>query len=110
YLAAMACGLQNALTTTYSGAVVRTTHVTGIVTDLGIAAGHYLRREAMDPRRVVLYLVLLTGFIGGGIVGGWGYLHWGFDALLAPAVLTGLTGIGYTAYRYWQHIRVIPST
>ena len=33
YLASAACGLQNALATTYSGAVIRTTHVTGIFTD-----------------------------------------------------------------------------
>ena len=31
YLASAACGLQNALATTYSGAVIRTTHVTGIL-------------------------------------------------------------------------------
>lgn len=36
YFAAMACGLQNRMATTYSGAVIRTTHVTGIVTDLGL--------------------------------------------------------------------------
>ncbi len=36
YLAPAACGLQNAMITTFSGAVVRTTHMTGIITDLGI--------------------------------------------------------------------------
>lgn len=45
YLASAACGLQNALATTYSGAVVRTTHVTGVVTDLR----H--RHRAPTPRR-----------------------------------------------------------
>lgn len=103
YLAAMACGLQNAMTTTFSGTIIRTTHVTGIVTDLGIAAGLRLRRETVDTRRVVLHLVLLTGFITGGVIGGWGYLRWGFDALLAPAVFTGLVGVGYVVYKhYWM--------
>jgi uncharacterized membrane protein YoaK (UPF0700 family) len=31
--AAMACGLQNAMATTFSGAVVRTTHLSGMFTD-----------------------------------------------------------------------------
>ena len=38
-LAAAACGLQNAMAGTYTGAAVRTTHMTGIITDLGAAAG-----------------------------------------------------------------------
>ncbi len=41
FLASAACGLQNALATTYSGAIVRTTHVTGIFTDLGIMFGRF---------------------------------------------------------------------
>src|SRR5688572_2523597 len=36
YAAACACGIQNAMVSTYSGAVIRTTHVSGMVTDLGI--------------------------------------------------------------------------
>ena len=34
YLASMAIGMQNGVAATYSGAVARTTHMTGIVTDL----------------------------------------------------------------------------
>ena len=34
YVAAMACGLQNAMTTKYSGSIIRTTHVTGTFTEL----------------------------------------------------------------------------
>ncbi|MDF2697928.1 MAG: putative transrane protein [Labilithrix sp.] len=38
-----AMGLQNALVTRLSGAVVRTTHLTGVVTDLGIEVARWLR-------------------------------------------------------------------
>lgn len=38
-----AMGLQNSLVTRLSGAVVRTTHLTGIVTDLGIEAARWFR-------------------------------------------------------------------
>lgn len=44
-LAAMACGMQNAMTTTFSGAVIRTTHMTGILTDLGIQLGRWFKKE-----------------------------------------------------------------
>lgn len=38
-----AMGMQNSLITRLSGATVRTTHLTGVVTDLGIEAAHWLR-------------------------------------------------------------------
>ena len=43
YSASCACGLQNAMVSTYSGAVVRTTHISGMFTDLGIFLGHAVR-------------------------------------------------------------------
>jgi uncharacterized membrane protein YoaK (UPF0700 family) len=101
YLAAMACGLQNAMATSYSGAVVRTTHITGIVTDLGIAVGLAFRGEPVDGRRIGLFLVLVSGFVLGGIVGGFGYLRFGFDTLLIPAAVTGVAGISYTIFKHY---------
>ena len=41
-LAAMACGLQNSMVATYSGAVIRTTHLTGLTSDMGAAIGNWL--------------------------------------------------------------------
>jgi uncharacterized membrane protein YoaK (UPF0700 family) len=98
-LAAMACGLQNAMATHYSGAIIRTTHVTGIITDLGIAVGLKLRGEAIETRRTGLLLVLLAGFFTGGILGSWGYTLIGFDTLLFPAGLTGVAGGGYFIFK-----------
>ena len=50
-LAAMACGLQNAMATTYSGAVIRTSHLSGMFTDLGIGLGQSLAFYAGHVRR-----------------------------------------------------------
>ncbi len=100
-LAAMACGLQNAMATHYSGAIIRTTHMTGIITDLGIAMGLKLTGISIDARRVGLYLVLLSGFFIGGILGSLGYVAIGFETLLFPAALTGLSGCGYFAFKHW---------
>jgi uncharacterized membrane protein YoaK (UPF0700 family) len=109
YLAAAACGLQNALATTYSGAIVRTTHITGLVTDLGIAAGLALRREVVDHRRVILHLTLVAGFIGGGILGALGFRVLGVDTLFFPASVIGVVGIGYSVSRQFSRKRASAS-
>ena len=103
YLAAAACGLQNAMTSTYSGAVVRTTHVTGLFTDLGIMLGLKLRGQPADRRRVLLYLTLIGGFIGGGILGACGYAGWHYRALVGPAGLAALLALVYLVY--WRRQR-----
>ena len=105
YLAAMACGLQNAMVTTYSGSTMRTTHITGMVTDLGIACGHFLRGTSVDWFRFRIYGVLFLGFFGGGVIGTFGYERFGYDTLIFPAALSGVTGVGYTIYKHQQHLR-----
>jgi uncharacterized membrane protein YoaK (UPF0700 family) len=108
HLAAMACGLQNALATTYSGAVIRTTHITGIITDLGLAAGHFLRHDTIEPRQITIHLILVIGFIVGGIVGGLSYQQWGINVLLIPAAITGFAGASYTIYQH-RYTAITPS-
>jgi uncharacterized membrane protein YoaK (UPF0700 family) len=109
YAAAMACGLQNGMATSYSGAVIRTTHMTGVVTDLGIAIGLTARGLKADWRRMRLYLVLLTGFLGGGALGALGFAEWGCLTLLFPAAAAGFVGIGYTVWKhFWPH--TVPSS
>ena len=100
-LAAMACGLQNAMVTAYSGALVRTTHLSGMFTDLGIGLGHLLRGMPLPVRRLTLSGLIISGFLGGGMLGAWAFRAWHYQALLVPAALTGLTGVGYVVYRYW---------
>nr|WP_283254661.1 YoaK family protein [Luteimonas galliterrae] len=98
-LAATACGLQNAMATTYSGALVRTTHVSGMFTDLGIGIGHALRGMPLARRRLMLSGLIVLSFFAGALIGSVAFRHWGYSALLVPALLTGLAGIGYAIYR-----------
>ena len=104
-LAAMACGLQNAMATTYSGAVVRTTHVSGMFTDLGIGLGHALRRMPLPTRRLLLSTLIIAGFFVGSVLGALAFLRVGYDALWIPATLTGVVGIGYASYRHFAVAR-----
>ena len=96
YLASAACGLQNGMVSTYSGAVVRTTHMTGLFTDLGTMLGASLRGHAFKPRQALLYLVLIVGFIMGGAVGALLFGRVQFYALLFPA-----SGAAALAAVYW---------
>ena len=81
YLASAACGLQNALASTFSGAIIRTTHVTGIFTDLGIMLGAKLRGEVFDKRKALLLVLIITGFIMGGTSGAFFFSLYKFHAL-----------------------------
>jgi uncharacterized membrane protein YoaK (UPF0700 family) len=104
-----AMGMQNALVTKLSGAVVRTTHLTGIVTDLGIESvrvwqwlrtntpGAPLARKLArlhrvpELRRLRLHLAIFSSFLGGAFIGPLLYLRQGFASMLLPVtVLLGL--------------------
>jgi uncharacterized membrane protein YoaK (UPF0700 family) len=91
-------GLQNAIITKISHAEIRTTHVTGLVTDLGIELGklaywNCTRERAELPPvlanrpRLRLLSALLCMFFVGGLVGALGFKHIGF---LATVVLSAV--------------------
>ena len=107
-LAAVAIGLQNAMATTYSGAIIRTSHVSGMLTDLGITLGHALRGLPVDHRRLSLCLVIISAFLAGGVIGALLYGQWQYKALYLPAVLTGTTGLIYGVFRHRQLARTTP--
>ncbi|MDB6118960.1 MAG: hypothetical protein JWO08_2741 [Verrucomicrobiaceae bacterium] len=97
-VAACACGLQNAMASTYSGSVVRTTHVSGMFTDLGIFLGHYLRGIPVDGRRLRLCVVIISAFATGGVAGTLAFHHLGYSTLLIPAALTGLASLAHALF------------
>lgn len=100
FTASAACGLQNAMVTTYSGAIVRTTHVTGIFTDLGIMLGNRLRGEPLDVRKGKLFLLIISGFVAGGAAGALLFAQIQFAALLFPATCTLLLALSYGLYAH----------
>ncbi len=99
YAAACACGLQNAMVSTYSGAVVRTTHISGMFTDLGISLGHVMRGLPVNVKRITLCFVVISGFLCGGIFGTLAFQSFNYSALLFPAFLTFFVSIVYGLYQ-----------
>ncbi len=91
-------GLQNAIITKISKAEIRTTHITGMVTDIGIELGklvywnklkpHQSRQDVLGDRdKLRLLATLVTLFFSGGLIGAMGFKHVGFIAT-APLAAT----------------------
>ena len=105
YFASAACGLQNAMASTYSGSLLRTTHLSGMFTDVGAALGHWARGIKVDWLRVRLSGLIIVSFGIGGIVGALLFQKLQYATLYVPAVFTGIVGIGYTAYAHAKRIK-----
>lgn len=82
---AFACGLQNAMASNYLGLIIRTTHVTGIVTDLGVLIGQTLKHRTVKSWEILFLTGLLMGFFLGGFCGMIAYGFYSFNSLLIPA-------------------------
>ena len=94
-LSAVACGIQNALVASYRGLQLRTTHMTGNATDIGVHLAAKLKSKAAWTWQSNVLVVLLVTYILGGIIGIYAYLsmpHW---SLVFPGVLTGILGMVY---------------
>ena len=98
YATSCACGLQNAMVSTYSGAVVRTTHLSGMFTDLGIFLGHAIRGLPVDWLRLRLCVLIISAFFCGGVVGALAFRGLGYSSLFIPGGLTALTSLAYGLY------------
>ena len=85
-----AMGLQNALVTKISNATVRTTHLTGLFTDLGIELSQlFFYKEAVQKEKlyasIKLRFTIISFFFIGGIVGGLFYSNMKLNVLLIAA-------------------------
>lgn len=88
-------GMQNAIITKISNAQIRTTHVTGMVTDIGIELGKLAyRHRADDPDpvradlgKLRLHVLLVSAFFIGGLVGALSYMAIGFVTVVPTACI-----------------------
>lgn len=99
YFASLAVGLQNGIASTYSEAIVRTTHMTGILTDIGSLVGNQLRGIGGNGKRFKLLSSIFFSFLTGGLFGAYCYRRIDALAMTVPAVVIGTTAIGYEVFR-----------
>jgi uncharacterized membrane protein YoaK (UPF0700 family) len=88
-------GMHNTVTSIISGAAVRTTHLTGTVTDIGIELSrltyvnvhhrHGRERIVANRQKLTLLLLILASFLGGGVAGALGFRHIGFKVTVPLA-------------------------
>jgi uncharacterized membrane protein YoaK (UPF0700 family) len=103
YFAAMGSGLQNGLTTKYSGNVLRTTHMTGTATDLGILLGRWWGRgESKEFWRFYLLVPIFVAFCAGGIISVPIFHAMGRLSLIISVILFLSIGILYVFIVAWQ--------
>ena len=94
-------GLQNAVITKISHAEIRTTHVTGLVTDVGIELGKLLyvnpsshpRPVRANRERLRVHALLVGCFLAGGVTGALGFNTVGFVTALPLAMAVGLVAL-----------------
>jgi uncharacterized membrane protein YoaK (UPF0700 family) len=84
-LIAMACGLQNATTSSYCGLMIRSTHVTGTVTDIGVMLGHMVRHRHIERRKLLFMIGTVTAFTAGVWLGALANQRWGSGSLIIVA-------------------------
>lgn len=92
YVLLFSMGLQNALVTKISNAMVRTTHLTGLFTDLGIELSQLFFYKEQQQRTqlsssIKLRLTIICFFFLGGISGGVLFTSIGLMALCITAAL-----------------------
>jgi uncharacterized membrane protein YoaK (UPF0700 family) len=90
-------GLQNAVITKLSNAEIRTTHITGIITDIGIEMGKMsywnrtpaekIPRVEADRERLTVLSLLAAFFFIGGVLGALGFKHIGYAATIPLALI-----------------------
>lgn len=92
-------GLQNAMITKVSRSEIRTTHVTGMVTDIGIELGklfywNFSKGEALslapvraDRGKLIVLSLMVTLFFAGGVTGAYSFFNFGFGSTWPLALL-----------------------
>ena len=94
-LLCLTCGIQNGTVTTVSRSIVRTTHLTGITTDLGVGIIRLLNRHKIGSKidiekKASLMRIGIIAFFGfGSIVGGYAFSRFGYPGFFLPAMTSG---------------------
>ncbi|MCA9304808.1 MAG: DUF1275 domain-containing protein [Phycisphaerales bacterium] len=98
-LTAAAAGLQNAMAASYRSLIIRTTHLTGVLTDIGFQLGQFIAGHRTVGWHFLLLGSILVAFISGGVLGAIVARDLGSAGLWYPSILLALGGMGYFILR-----------
>lgn len=98
-LAAFACGMQNALATRYHQIILRTTHITGLLTDLGSALGMRLRGRDVPAHGILVPALMCASFFAGALTAGIAATRTSVPLLLTMGIGYVLGGIVWSVIK-----------
>ena len=113
FLLLFAMGIQNSLVTKVSQSTVRTTHLTGLFTDLGIELSQLLfykkpEQQTKLKSNIYLRLSIISFFFIGCVLGGFAYGYWQIKTLLiASFVLVIALFYDYLRLKFFEITRNI---
>lgn len=103
-LLAFSCGSQNALFSHYSKSIIRTTHLTGITTDLGIGISKFfISKDILEGKLNRIRIEIIIFFIFGSILGSLIFPKIQFLAFLLPSMISLFIGIRLFVSREKNH-------
>ncbi len=95
YILAMTMGLQNAMTTYYGSAIIRTTHMTGTTTDLGLLIAYKIKNKKIATWKLKLYIILILSFLTGSFIGALAFKNFHGNALYCSILIYSIMIILY---------------
>lgn len=107
-LLCLICGIQNGTITTVSRSVIRTTHLTGITTDLGIGLVRMFHRDQLKGKipqegsMNFIRLGIILCFFAGSAIGALVFKKWHFGGFVFPVFISG--GL-FTLMLYFQVLK-----
>lgn len=107
----LVCGMQNGTVSTVSRSVIRTTHLTGITTDLGLGLVRVLntsllpRIHSEEFRANFMRVGIIFFFALGSMAGAAAFLRFAFEGFLLPTVTSGAL---FFTFLYFQVIKKAP--
>lgn len=98
----LAMGLQNGLTASISNFSVKTTHLTGLTTDLGVLTSMFTQKCFRDNKELTdkfkLLVLIASTYLAGGVIAGIIYFHIGFRVFF----IVSLFLLVILFYDYWK--------
>lgn len=100
-------GVQNSMIGFASGLLVRTTHLTGITTDLGVGLMRVLYpnlpsdQKSYELKMNVLRVGTIVSYIFGSIAGGFAFIHFHYIGFLIPTMISLF--LAFYSWKFHQH-------
>ena len=99
YFFSFVVGTQNGMFIFYHGIIVRTSHFTGYLTDIGVVLGRLIRGQKKDRWKVLFYFTSMVCFGIGGTISFLLYEKFGAATIIAVGIGYIIVGSYYFSFR-----------